>query len=396
MNIYFLFNRASSIGSDIFGGLIDRCQLNTFSEIIRNFVPNQGFSGFDYLKTIAQFQIGIDYSDIINPFNIYHIAKTITRKHVKGLISSNPVQLCFCDVDNEDYDCTDQWPRIFIKRGESFSVGAITVDQVENPVNGTVVASILTKSTSLNVDQTQQVTNGVCTMLIYNIFSTLPNASFELFPAGPCDNIGISRKMLNVTFLPCECPSGLQPAPIDNECRCICDYTVQAYVTSCQLHSDSITVVRVTESFWIDYGTADNNMTAFLTQMCPYDYCIKRPVNLSINLPLNVDKQCAYNRTGIMCGKCEEGLSLVFGSSRCVQCSNNYLALLIAFAFAGVALVVFILILNTTVAVGTIHGLILYANLVGANSSVFLPAGTVLRFFVFWVNLDLGIETCFL
>ena len=48
-----------------------------------------------------------------------------------------------------------------------------------------------------------------------------------------------------------------------------------------------------------------------------------------------------------------------------------------------------------TVAIGTIHGLILYANIVIANSSVFLPPETALRFFVSWVNLDLGIETCF-
>ena len=122
---------------------------------------------------------------------------------------------------------------------------------------------------------------------------------------------------------------------------------------------------------------------------------MNEPVNLSISFPLNVDKQCAYNRTGIMCGECEEGLSLVFGSSRCVQCSNNYLALLIAFAVAGVALVVFILLLNLTVAIGTIHGLILYTNIVAANSAVFLPSDSGLRFFISWINLDLGIETCF-
>ena len=93
---------------------------------------------------------------------------------------------------------------------------------------------------------------------------------------------------------------------------------------------------------------------------------------------MNVDKQCAFNRTGIMCGECAEGLSLVFGSSKCVQCCNNYLTLLIAFAFAGIALVVFILLFNLTVAIGTIHGLILYANIVAANSPVFIPPETAL------------------
>ena len=50
-----------------------------------------------------------------------------------------------------------------------------------------------------------------------------------------------------------------------------------------------------------------------------------------------------------------------------------------------------------TVAIGTINGVIFYANIVGVNSSVFFPAGqtNILTVFVAWVNLDLGIEACF-
>ena len=50
-----------------------------------------------------------------------------------------------------------------------------------------------------------------------------------------------------------------------------------------------------------------------------------------------------------------------------------------------------------TVATGTIHGLIFYANILTANRSLFLPFVTsnVLTVFVSWLNLDLGIETCF-
>ena len=56
-----------------------------------------------------------------------------------------------------------------------------------------------------------------------------------------------------------------------------------------------------------------------------------------------------------------------------------------------------ILLLKLTVAIGTVNGLILYANIIQANSSVFFPPGkiNVLTVFVAWLNLDLGIETCF-
>ena len=393
MNFFFNFNTGTKAGNDIYGGLLDRCQINQFSEISTNFVSfRYELSGFDYLKTLAQFQIEFDYNQITNPFFPRDIIRAITGDSVKSLISSDPVQLCFCE--NNTRDCSYQWPRIFVKKGEAFAVRAVTVDQVENPVNGTVLANVISKGTQLKVDQSRKDTTGACTELIYTVFSTEANVTFQLYPDGPCDENGISSKTLEITFLPCNCPNGLQPAPLDNECRCECDSFVSTYASSCQQYNNSITVVRQTTEYWIQYEH-DKNVTGFLFKSCPYDYCVDEPINLSISLPLNVDKQCAYNRTGIMCGECEEGLSLVFGNSRCMQCSNNYLALLIAFAFAGLALVSFILILNMTVAIGTTHGLIFYANIVGANSAVFLPSDSALRFFVSWVNLDLGIETCF-
>ena len=46
---------------------------------------------------------------------------------------------------------------------------------------------------------------------------------------------------------------------------------------------------------------------------------------------------------------------------------------------------------------GTLSGLIFYANVLAVNQSIFFPAGTtnILTVFIAWLNLDLGIETCF-
>ena len=50
-----------------------------------------------------------------------------------------------------------------------------------------------------------------------------------------------------------------------------------------------------------------------------------------------------------------------------------------------------------TVAVGTINGLIFYANIIQAAQDTFIPAGDTnpLTVFIAWLDLDLGIETCF-
>ena len=111
----------------------------------------------------------------------------------------------------------------------------------------------------------------------------------------------------------------------------------------------------------------------------------------------NTDLQCNYNRSGHLCGACQRGLSLAVGSSRCLACSNNFIALLIAFIFAGLALVIFLFICKVPVVGGTISGLIFYANVVTVNHSILFPSDeiNILTVFIAWLNLDLGIETCF-
>ena len=68
------------------------------------------------------------------------------------------------------------------------------------------------------------------------------------------------------------------------------------------------------------------------------------------------------------------------------------------FLVSGMALVIFLTLLNLTVSVGTINGLIFYANIVRASHATFFPSNTTnsfLSWFIAWINLDLGIETCF-
>ena len=113
-------------------------------------------------------------------------------------------------------------------------------------------------------------------------------------------------------------------------------------------------------------------------------------MNICLSSSDSADEQCAYNR--IMWNVSN---SLVFGSTHCQDCSD--LLTHIPFVLAGIALVVFSLLLNLTIATWTVHGLIFYANILTANHSLLLPPSTsnFLTVFISWLNLDLGIETCF-
>ena len=110
--------------------------------------------------------------------------------------------------------------------------------------------------------------------------------------------------------------------------------------------------------------------------------------------------QCAYNRTGILCGTCAPGFSVSLSSSRCVVCPSYWHGLLIVyivvFIIAGICLVALLLVLNLTVAVGTFNAIIFYANVIAiARSSLFTSDINFASVFISWLNLDVGFDYCF-
>ena len=60
-------------------------------------------------------------------------------------------------------------------------------------------------------------------------------------------------------------------------------------------------------------------------------------------------------------------------------------------------LVFFIKVLDLTIAQGFVNGFIFYANVIKANEHLLIPQVQVnpLTLLLSWLNLDLGIETCF-
>ena len=176
--------------------------------------------------------------------------------------------------------------------------------------------------------------------------------------------------------------------------QCTCEERLKAHV-DCNIDEDISLTRKPGSRFWVS-GIYKNRtyQGLIVCLICPLEYCRRESVHISLDNP---DIQCANNRSGMLCGACAANYSLMLGSSRCEECSNTYLALLLPFAAAGIALVVFLSILRLTVATGMINSIILYANIIQVNKRVFLPSSgrNILTVFLAWVNLDLGFETCF-
>ena len=365
----FSNNTARYGGNSIYGGLLDRCTLSIFSEF----------------RAV--------YSKMSYNYNAVSILNVTTKLGDINSISSDPVRVCFCE--NESLNCNYEHSTIYVRRGHPFNISLTAVDQVLNSLPANILVSV-SSIAGLDKGQTNQSISSACTELEYNIYSPNNVEEMMLYAEGPCMGKGISQRNIKIYFEPCTCAIGFQPSNSSSTCECICDNRISSVVTNCT----SNRTINKQNDFWLTFSNETIPNGFLIYKYCPYDYCLsafKRPIPIDLNVPNGADKQCAFNRSGRLCGSCIPGHSLIFGSSKCLKCSNSYLALLVVFAIAGIVLVLFLLIFNMTVAIGTMNGLIFYANIVIANRSAFLPdkMPAVLSVFIAWINLDLGIETCF-
>ena len=173
--------------------------------------------------------------------------------------------------------------------------------------------------------------------------------------------------------------------------RCECDRTLSFIgISTCDINKRAI--LRPADVWIIGsiYNHSIHNYT--FSKSCPFDYCLPQPsyVNLS-----NPDSQCQFNRSGLLCGHCQQHLSTTFASSQCQHCSNVYLLLVILFALLGAFLVFVMFTVNLTVTEGTVNAFILYVNIASVSDTIFFPLHQFSYVFISIANLDFGIQVCF-
>ena len=371
-SINFTQNYAHYAGSTLFGGLLDRC------------VP-----GPLDTPTIKMCYDGISY--------FKHISNLLEDE-----ISSHPVKLCFCN--NSQPVCSYKLPIKQIKKGENFTVALVAVDQVNHTISNTTIRAYLTFAESgFGEGQLIQKTGGSCTDLTYSVTTIHEYERIAVYAEGPCKDSSMSRKQIDIKFISCSCPIGfLQKDTENTNCVCSCDSILLPYVSDCNVQDETVTKRN---DAWLSYVNQTLNSSGYLIRRhCPFDYCLSPTSGHEIKINLNekngADAQCAHNRVGILCGACKSGFSLSLGSTSCIPCSHwhtNLPVILSVAIISGIMLVAVLLVLNLTVAVGTLNGVIFYANIVASNSSTFFPFSSpnFVTIFISWLNLDIGIDTCF-
>jgi len=371
IRVYFINNSAVEAGSSIFSQVLDVC----------SWLPNAAF------QTALPLDVNIE---------LIFLADEDGRQ-----ISSDAFDVCFCTPNNytDDFEgmCTMAQFYAQIYPGEIINVTVIGTGERYGPVPTIIYTTVHDESTaSCSIDSTTQVVHEIsnnCTTIQYTLTS---------FDSGSCnllirtDTQPLNPTKERIAYVDIvDCPFGFS---VNTNGRCDCHPLLTssdnpAVITNCNLTTQKFT--RPADSWLLARNNNGTLTEVIVRDYCPYRYCKSSVTDFLLTDP---DSQCRYKRSGILCGKCRSGYSSVFGSPQCKICSNAWLSLLILFALVGIILVGILFALNLTITGGTINGLIFYVNVISINETILFPQGNAYRpllTFISFLNLDLGIETCF-
>ena len=319
----------------------------------------------------------------LNPLIVY--LELIKVEHNQTLFSTG--FLCYCQGVKPNCYTNTLGP---IYPGQNLTLHvALNPNVIKDKIMSVGTKNSVTYESVCRVDsllEAEQYVERKCTAVSYTIFSD--GSTY-------CKLFLYSDNHLTIYFIKLlSCPVGFLLSTDTLSKRCICDLVVvvNKITQSCNINDQ--TMLRPAGS-WMSATTHNDSYTYHISLHCPFHYCLPHSLYLNLSTP---NSQCQFNRSGLLCGHCQQGLSTVFSSSDCRICSSINLFLIIPIIVVGFMLVLLLFFLNLTVTDGAINGFILYANIISINTPVLFPNTnhfTPTYTFISLANLDLGIQTCF-
>lgn len=367
IKVTFVGNIANLAGNSIYADPIYECDLLPTSNltVTWRYLPNLYSQIFDFPKRSQAHNNIAEISSVAN-------------------------FICVCQNNTASgYQCNATkhfQPTVRVFLGRTFSVWIQPID-----TNNSAVYSILSSTPSQGwaLGPNKEITHvlGVnCSEVNYTIIGkqrTATNGSIAIQP--------FVLKTTAVTYLYFtieSCPLGFKENRTSGVCECttmLSSHDVHCY--------PSTGLAQIPEKSWVGPINDQPGKIGF-SSTCSAGYCNLNTDAINIS---DATAACAHERTGVLCGDCPGHLSVVFGSTKCLPCSNIWLLTIPLYGLAGMVLVFLLFLLRLTVANGTLNGLIFYGNVVSTNMLIFLDCEALqwLLTFVATINLDLGFPVCF-
>ena len=305
-------------------------------------------------------------------------------------VRSYPQAPCYCSteddgeimcIENQNHTSIETFP------GRSFNVTFVPVDAAKRPVTSLVITQLLGKNDVAFAGNAKAIPTWLggdkCGNQTYTLFNQ-ENITVRL-QIGVPDSSGFINA--SVALLPC--PNGFELYPLSGICDCSPLYR------DLELFCDIQTgFIERNDAQWLGLAFVNTTPTPAYAIRCPTDYCDKSVIDIDLTVD---DFLCKKGRRGAICGQCQRGLSVMFGTVECGDCSHFWLFTILLYMLAGILLVFLLFLLQLTISEGTIIGLVFYAQAVSINDGLLLltDRSTVLTVFISFLNLDLGFPLCF-
>ena len=335
--------------------------------------------------------------------NVHDIKFNNTASTGWSTAATTPFRICKCEYSQPKCkghyrnDTIYNEAYINLLPGQTLNIEVVAVGYWNGTVPANIYAQFRYKMEEklLKIQQIQSV-GRQCTNLSYTIFFSKKK---EVLKLQSITNERSSRPQRMYIYLRRK-NCTLELVYNNSTKSCECNPTLVKAGIECDIQT--LKIKRPTP-FWVNatftHLLPQDQSGVIVHDHCPFDYCTTTDIATQPLDLLYPDEQCAFNRSGILCGACQSNFSHMLGTSKCKQCTTPWIALIVPLiAVAGVVLVVGLMLLNLTVSTGTMSGLIFYANILRANHAVYFPhqaSNSFLSIFIAWLNLDLGIEICF-
>ena len=211
---------------------------------------------------------------------------------------------------------------------------------------------------------------------------------------------------------------------------CVCSPVLYAFAKdnsipmTCSIQTQTFTRSTITVSWAGVIGMKDGINVFGISRSCPLGNCLANPafdyfestgetelfVAHQLNNTFYRTPLCINHREGPLCGKCKDGLSVVFGSQKCMRCSNKWIWTALVQVALGPIIIYLVYALRLTLTTGTLNGIIFYAqvangglmDVLALHSDNHINIDTALvemkkcvTFFISVLNLNVGLPLCF-
>ena len=392
-----------------------------FTDVSIKLIGNKASVAGNAIYTSSAYNCLMDsISSSISNHQLMNIYKTIFSAayvDIEKVISANAVAITLCTTKSYS-----------IYPGQTFSISMRAIDAINNSAFAVVTFSAAVASYDgpkrvhwwfadrEKVQVIQEKNFNQCTLISITVHTkletdTVNKNGHEAFLLFSLLN-GYSLQKVVVHLRPC--PTGFMLDSADKGV-CVCSNFIHKlsdnprFRPQCNISTQSFS--KPNPSSWAGNVILKENITLAVSSSCYENYCRTSSMADSFILnstgsfiqnsqTLHTETVCSDFRNGTICGHCQEGYSVVFGSTECKKCKNWWLLILFAYAIVGPLFIYILFALKITLTTGIFNGIIFFAQATLVGVFDYLNSKpNILHFFqktfLSILNLRISIPICF-